>query len=110
MRTKLANLSTDPVARFDAATRRPHTWHVSGIDAFWLENAAGAVLTDKYQNTGPVYEAVLAHVARGVDPEGLLMAGQKPDGKRTIIGGGVNLLDLAEAHAGVPARRRIAPE
>jgi hypothetical protein len=110
MRTKPVPRSIDPVARFDDKLRRPHTWQITGIDAFWLEDAAGVRLTDTFDEPGPAYDAVLAEARGGRDPQETILAGRRPGGDRAVLGGGRDLLDVAEAHAGVPARRRVARE
>jgi hypothetical protein len=110
MHTKRANLSTDPLQRFNDALRRPHTWRIAGIDAFWLEDPAGGRLTEEFRDTGPAYDAVLAVIGGGVDPEDILLVGRRNRGGRTVLGRGLDLEDIAEAHAGIPARWRGAME
>ena len=110
MRTKLASRSSDPMSRFRTAMRRPHTWHISGIDVFWIENGSGEVLTEEFTDTGPAYEAALRLIAEAKDIEDVVMAGRRSRGGRTELARGLILLDLAEAHAGLPARTRIARE
>lgn len=110
MRTKPASRSSDPMSRFRAAMRRPHTWHISGIDAFWIENGSGEVLTEEFADTGPAYEAALRLMAEAKDLEDVVMAGRRSRGGRTELTRGLILLDLAEAHAGMPARERSPVE
>lgn len=110
MHTKRVPRSTDPLARFNDAIQRPHTWRVTGIEAFWLEDATGRTLSDEYAASAPAYDALLAEIRKGTDPEDLILVGRNPRGQRRELGRGLNLLDVAEAHAGLPARRRIARE
>lgn len=106
MRMRRVNLSAEPRPSLDQVLGRPHTWQITGIDAFWLEDAAGTRSSGEYLATGPAYDAMLAMVERGDDPDGILLVGRRPDGGRSILGRGLDLLDVAEAHAGMPARRR----
>ena len=106
MHTKRANLATDPLQRFNDALRRPHTWHITGVDAFWLEDPTGGRLTEEFRDTGPAYDAVLAAIRSGAHPEDLVLVGRGTRGNRTVLGRGLDLADIAEAHAGMPALRR----
>lgn len=107
MHTKRANLSADNLQRFNDALRRPHTWQITGIEAFWLENPAGVRFTGEFPDAGPAYEAVLAEIGRGVDPDSIVLVGRRPDGGRSVLGHGLDLLDVAEAHAGISSRPRV---
>lgn len=98
------------MSRFQAAMSRPHTWHISGIAAFWIENGSGEVLTEEFRDTGPAYEAALRLLADATDKEDVVMVGRRSRGERTELTRGLVLLDLAEAHVGLPARTRIARE
>lgn len=110
MHTKRATPSTDSLARFNAALRRPHTWRITGIDAFWLEDSSGRVRTAEFADTGPAYDAVMVEITKGTDPEDIVLVGRNPRGQRRILGRGLDLQDIAEAHVGLPARRRIPSE
>ncbi len=107
MRTKSADLSTDRRGRLEDALRRPHTWRITGIDAFWLEDQSGSRMTTEFSETGPAYDAVLAAVRRGVAPDDIVLVGRTPRGRRSVLGDGLDLLDVAEAHEGIPARPRV---
>lgn len=108
MQTKRTALSTDPLARFNDALRRPHTWRITGIDAFWLEDSAGRTRTAEFADTGPAYDAVMVEISKGTDPEDIVLVGRNPRGQRRVLGRGVDLQDIAEAHVGLPARRRVS--
>lgn len=110
MRTKRASHSSDPMVRFHAALQRPHTWHIAGIDAFWIENGSGEVLTDEFRDIGPAYEAAVRLMAGANDIEEIVLAGRRTGGGRTELTRGLVLLDLAEAHLGLPARMRTPSE
>ena len=110
MHTKRTSPSSDLLKRFNDALKRPHTWHITGVDAFWLEDTSGVVLTAEFLDTPPIYDAVLAAVGAGADPETIVLVGRTPTGRRSVLGVGLNLLDMAEAHAGIPARRRVSTE
>jgi hypothetical protein len=106
MPTKRANPSTDPLERFNDALRRPHTWRITGIDAFWLEDPAERRITIEFPDIEPVYDAVLTEIGRGSPADDVVLVGREPGGRKTVLGGGADLQDVAEAHAGLPARRR----
>ena len=110
MHTKPGSRPTDPMSRFRAAMRRPHTWHISGIDAFWIENGSGEVLTAEFPDTGPAYEAALRLLDAATDREDVVMVGRRSREERIELTRGPVLLDLAEAHVGLPARARVARE
>lgn len=106
MPIKPGSPSIDPVRRFDAALDRPHTWVITGIDAFWLERADGSRLTGEFPGVAPAYAAVLVQIGLGVDLDDIVLVGRRRGGSRSVLGHGRDLLDVAEAHAGVPAARR----
>jgi len=111
MRTKHVDLSADPVQRFRDALRRPHGFTVEGIDAFWLENAAGDRISSEYPDTGPALAETLAALRDGADPDDIVLVGRPGrGGGRSVISSGLILLDLAEAAAGIPARPRVERE
>ncbi len=110
MHTKRVNPSTDPLQRFNDALRRPHTWTITGVDAFWIENASGRRLSDESPGTGPAFAAVLAAIRQGVDPDDIVLVGRRTRGGRSVLGSGLDLQDIAEAAAGIPARRRVPRE
>lgn len=56
------------------------------------------------------YEAALRLMAEAKDLEDVVMAGRRSRGGRTELTRGLILLDLAEAHAGMPARKRSPSE
>ncbi len=110
MHTKRVALATDPLLRFNDALRRPHAWTITGIEAFWIENASGRRLIGESPDTGPAFAAVLTAIRQGSDPDDLVVVGRRPSGHRSVLGSGLDLRDVAEAAAGIPARRRVARE
>ena len=108
MHTKRATPSTDPLARLHEALRRPHTWHITGISAFWLGDGRGQRRTGDFEDTGPAYDAMLDALANGVSTDDIVLTGLNRRGERQELGRGLDLQDIAEAHAGLPARRRVA--
>ena len=110
MRTRPANPPTDRLQAFKDALRRPHTWRITGIDAFWLEDRAGNRRTAEFPDTGPAYDAILAVIRSGAHPDDVVLVGRRPEGGRSVISSGEVLLDIAEAHAGIPARPRVPRE
>ena len=106
MRTKPELRSTDPLARLREALTPPYTWHITGISAFWLEDGRGLRRTGEFEDTGPAYDAVLDALANGVSADDIVLAGLNRRGERQELGRGLELQDIAEAHAGLPARRR----
>jgi hypothetical protein len=110
MHTKRTNPSTDRLQRFNDALRLPRTWHITGVDAFWLEDTSGSVLSSEFSDTPLAYDALLAAVDCGTDPETMVLVGRTPRGRRSVLAHGLNFLDMAEAHAGIPARPRVSTE
>jgi len=111
MRTKHVDRSADPLQRFHEALRRPRGLIIDGIDAFWVENAAGDRLSGESPDTGPALAEALAAFQNGADPDDVVLVGQRSrGGGRSLISSGLILQDLAEAAAGIPARPRVARE
>ena len=110
MPTKRGARSTDALERFNEALRRPHTWRIPGIDAFWLEDAAGDPLTEEFTDESDVFAAALVAMNGRADVEDVFLVGRRTRGSRTVLTNGLILQDLAEASAGIPARPRVARE
>jgi hypothetical protein len=96
----------DPNVRLRAALLPPHTWHVDGIDAFWIESDDGSALSPEFADTGPAYEAARPMLVAAGKPEAIALIGRRPDGRTVELMRGAFLLDIAEAHLGLPARSR----
>jgi hypothetical protein len=98
----------DPVVRHTALVQRPHTWHVDGIEAFWLESDDRTVLSKEFPDTGPAYEAAHPLLLAADDVEAVALIGRRPDGRTVEIMRGSFLLDIVETHLGLPARSPVS--
>ena len=98
----------DPVVRHRALLRRPHTWHVDGIEAFWLESDDGTILSQEFSDTGPAYEVAHRLLVDADDVMVIALIGRRPDGRTVELMRGSFLLDLAETHLGLPARSPVS--
>ena len=108
MHTKRVAPATDPLVRFNASLRRPHGWTITGIEAFWIETADGRRVSDESPDTDSAFDAALIVIRKGADPDDLILVGRRPSGRRSVLGRGLDLQDIAEAAAGLPARPRVA--
>ena len=81
---------------------------VEGAVAYWLEDDAGRRLgPESKRSLAPLFLA-LGMAREGRDPDTLSMCARLGNGERFEIGGGINLVDIAEHAAGIPRRPRVA--
>ena len=80
--------------------------------AYWLEDDAGHPLSDESTRTKAPFARALELNRAGRHPDTMLLVARLETGERYELGGGVILVDLAEASAGIPARPRtpLPPE
>lgn len=75
-------------------------------DAYWLEDDLGHRLgPESDRSLGPLSLALELHRA-GRDADTMRLCARLDTGERYDLGGGLNLIDCAEAAAGIPARPR----
>ncbi len=70
--------------------------------AYWLEGAHGDRLSPESERTLGPFSQALALVEAGTPPEALAVWSRLDDGRRYRVAGGIDLLGLAEAAAGIP--------
>jgi hypothetical protein len=74
--------------------------------SYWLEDDAGDRLSEEATTTkGPFARALELHEL-GRDPDRMVLVARLDTGERYEVGGGLPLIDMAEAAAGIPARPR----
>jgi hypothetical protein len=74
--------------------------------AYWLEDDSGNRLGEESIRTKAAFARALELHGSGRDPDTMLLVARLQTGERYELCGGVILIDLAEASAGIPARPR----
>src|SRR5688500_2474441 len=77
--------------------------------AYWLEDDEGHPLSDESTRTKAPFARALELHRAGRDPDTMRLVARLETGERYELEGGVVLIDLAEASAGIPARPRTSP-
>jgi len=102
-----AAITVDDVRRI---LQEPLEMVLDDADAYWLEDDLG-------QRPGPESDRSLGPLAlaleldrAGRDPDTMKLCARLDTGERYELGGGPNLIDCAEAAAGIPARPRTPIE
>lgn len=83
-----------------------HEIRVRGAAAYWLEDVSGRRLGLESDRTLAPFASALALVEAGTSAEDLVVWSRLADGERYRVTGGINLLDAAEAAAGIPPMPR----
>lgn len=110
MRTKAAR-SCDPViARFEDLLDGPMGVSITGAEAYWLEDSGGNRLGPEHERTEAPFAHAMSLVESGTDPDELHVWARLAHGERYEVGSGVDLVDMAEGAAGIPARARICTD
>jgi hypothetical protein len=78
--------------------------------AYWLADREIRPLGPESDRTLAPFALVLKLVADGADPDDLVLMARLDDGVIFGVGSGIELVDLAEAAAGIPARPRVIRE
>jgi hypothetical protein len=78
--------------------------------AYWVADRKGEPLGPESDRSLEPCALVLRLVGAGADPDELVLTARLDDGQVTDVGSGLNLVDLAEAAAGIPARPRVIKE
>jgi hypothetical protein len=100
---------TDPatlIERYRRIVSRPLELVLDDAVAYWLEDDAGHRLgPESDRSLAPLF-LVLELARSGRDTDDLMLCARLETGERFELGGGPNLIDAAEAAAGIPARPR----
>jgi hypothetical protein len=80
---------------------------ITGAIEYWLEDGHGRVISEVSPFSGVVLSRILDEIGRGVSPDDIRMFARTSDLDRYDIGGGLDLQDIAEAAAGIPAEPRV---
>ena len=80
---------------------------ITGATEYWLEDDDGRLIGDRFPTSGPALAIVLEQIGRGISPDQIHLLARTVDLDRYEIGSGPDLQDMAEAAAGIPARRRV---
>ncbi len=89
---------------------RPREVGIVGASAYWLGDIYGEPMGPESDRTLAPCAQALAMIEAGTDPETLVVWARLADGTRYRVSGGIYLVDMAEATAGLPARSRILTE
>jgi hypothetical protein len=81
---------------------------IDDAEAYWLEDGSGQRLTPESTRTLAPLARALDLANSGTDPDDLCLCARLVSGERYEIGGGVNLIGMAEGAAGIPRRPRTA--
>ena len=107
MRTKTGLDSRPTVEDVRRMLAGPLELVIEDAVAYWLEDDEGHHLgPESDRSLGPLFLAL--ELARsGHDPDRLLLCVRLDTGERYEVGGGLNLIDIAEHAAGIPRRPRV---
>jgi len=104
---------TDPAAlieRYRQIVSRPLELVLDDAVAYWLEDGAGHRLgPESDRSLAPLFLA-LELAQSGRDPDKMMLCARLETGERFELGGGPNLIAVAEAAARVPQRPRTLRE
>lgn len=106
MRTKSAPDSEATIERFRRIVSGRLRLVITDAVSYWLEDDAGTRLSAEAATSIEPLARVLEFTRSGADPEHLLLCARLQTGERYEVGSGSNLVDIAEAAAGIPARPR----
>ena len=108
MRTKTASDSQATIERFRRVARGPLRLVITDAVSYWLEDDDGKRLSAEATTSIEPLAQALELTRSGSDPDRLLLCARLETGERYEVGSGPNLIDAAEAAAGIPARPRTA--
>lgn len=83
---------------------------ITDATSYWLEDDAGERLSAEAATSIEPLARALELARSGTDPDRLLLYARLETGERYEVGGGPNLIGVAEAAAGIPARPRTPRE
>jgi len=106
MRTKPVDSHHFTVEDVHRIRSRPLEMVLDDAVAYWLEDVSGHQLSpEASRSLGPLFRA-LDLAAAGHDPDDMILCARLDTGERFELGGGLSLVGVAEAAAGIPARPR----
>jgi len=107
MTTNTAKPESPGVTRLRQILARPREVGIIGAQAYWLGDVHGAPLGPESDRTLAPCAQALSLVGSGTDPETLVVWARLTAGDLYRVSGGICLVDMAEAAAGLPARPRV---
>jgi len=110
MHTKTAPDSQATIERFRRIVRGPLRLVITDAVSYWLEDDAGTRLSTEATTSIEPLARVLELTRSGADPEEMLLCVRLETGARYEVGSRPNLIDAAEAAAGIPRRPRAPRE
>ena len=110
MSTRTHKPESPQVAALRRLFARPREIVIDDAQAYWLGDIHGKPLGPESDRTLAPFAQALTMIQAGTDPETLIVWARLDDGDLYRVSGGVYLLDMAEAAAGLPARPRVLPE
>ena len=106
MNTKAAPRARRSIEDVKRILARPLELVLDDAVAYWLEDGKGHRLgPESDRSLAPLF-LVLELAKSGRDPDDMMLCSRLETGERFELGGGPNLIDAAEAAAGIPARPR----
>lgn len=110
MHTTTRTAESAAIARMRALLAGPLEVRIDGAVAYWIGTADGTPLGPESDRTLDPCALVLRLTADGTDPVALTLWARLENGELYDVGTGLNLVDMAEGAAGIPARPRTLRE
>jgi hypothetical protein len=110
MTTKPVPTEAERIEAFRRTLARPREVVIDGARAYWLGGLDGNALGPESDRTIEPCAQALTMVRSGTDPETLVVWARLDSGEVYRVAGGIFLVSMAKAAAGIPAGPRVPRE